>query len=87
MSAHRESLRRIGTERIMIMGVPRKWFVMNGTLTLALLFLQANLAEGLITGSIIFLLIHIPCRMAAARDPYFFYLLRRSLAERKIYEA
>lgn len=87
MTAHREPLRRIGTERIMVMGVPRKWFMPYATLALAIFTLYENKLDGVIAAIGFFILIHIPCRMAAARDPYFFYLLRRSLAERKIYEA
>ncbi|WP_395832490.1 VirB3 family type IV secretion system protein [Elstera sp.] len=87
MSQHREPLRRIGTERITIMGVPRKWFLIYFGVAVIVFQFYNNKLVGFLAALGFFFLAHIPASILAERDPYFFHLLWRSLAERKIYEA
>ncbi|WP_395831319.1 hypothetical protein [Elstera sp.] len=87
MSAHREPIRRIGTERILLMGVPRAWYTKYIFIPVTYFNWSQDKVAGLVGALIVYAMCHTAASIAARFDPYALEILLRAWHRRRVYQA
>lgn len=84
MTLQRAPIRKIGTDRLMVMGVPRKWFTPYVFFSLEFLVAADEKLSGTIGAALIFLMCHAVARVVVGVDPYALEITLRVMKHRRV---
>lgn len=70
----------------MVLGVPRAWITWYGFFPIIAAYQSSDFIGGLLIGTLLFAVLHLPAVFLAKIDPYAYEIFRRGFNRRRIYQ-